>query len=70
MFHSFIVRQDHRNFLRFFWYKDNEPNREISEYRMKVHIFGNTSSPAVVTYGFRKTAQEQQFGLDAKELLR
>jgi hypothetical protein len=44
MFPSFIVREDHRNFLRFFWYKDNDPNGEISEYRMKVHIFGNTSS--------------------------
>ena len=71
MFHSFIVQEDHRNFLRFFWYRNNDPNGEVTQYRMKVHIFGNTSSPAVATYGLRKTADvgEQQFGSDAKELV-
>jgi hypothetical protein len=24
MFHCFIVREDHRNYLRFLWYKDND----------------------------------------------
>lgn len=31
MFHSFIVREDHRDFLRFLWFKDNEPSNEIVE---------------------------------------
>ena len=41
------------------------------EYRMKVHLFGNTSSPAVATYGLRKTArvEETQFGYDAREFV-
>lgn len=26
MFHSFLVREDHRDLLRFFWYKENDPN--------------------------------------------
>ena len=56
MFHSFIVSEDHRDFLRFFWYKDNSPDQEVIEYRMKVHLFGNTSSPAIATCGLRKTA--------------
>ena len=43
MFHSFIVQEDHRDFLRFLWYKANDPNQPLVEYRMKVHIFGNTS---------------------------
>ena len=47
MFHSFKVREGHRDLLRFLWYKNNDPNGEITEYRMKVHIFGNTSFPAV-----------------------
>nr|XP_037280085.1 uncharacterized protein LOC119173314 [Rhipicephalus microplus] len=36
--------------------------------RMKVHVFGNSPSPAVSTYGLRRTAQEavQQFGEDAR----
>ena len=68
MFHSFKVKKEHRDFLRFLWYKNNDPTAEIIEYRMKVHIFGNTSSPAVANHGLRKTAEveESKFGSDAK----
>ena len=71
MFHSFLVREDHRDLLRFFWYKDNDPNGELIEYQMKVHVFGNTLSPAVGTYCLRKTAEagEQEFGSDAKNFV-
>ena len=71
MFHSFVVQEDHRDLLRFFWYKDNDPDGELTEYRMKVHVFGNTSSPAVATYCLRKTAEvaEPLFGTDAKDFV-
>ena len=53
------------------WYEDNDPIGKVIEYRMKVHLFGNTSSPAVATLGLRKTAQvgEDQFGSDAREFV-
>ena len=54
MFHSFVVQEQHRDVLRFIWYKDNDPNGELTEYRMKVHVFGNTSSLAVATFCLRK----------------
>jgi hypothetical protein len=57
MFHSFVVKEEHRDFLRFLWYKRNDLDGEVIEYRMRVHLFGNTSSPAVATVGLRKTAQ-------------
>ncbi|KAK3735290.1 hypothetical protein QZH41_010583, partial [Actinostola sp. cb2023] len=57
MFYSFSVQENHRNYLKFLWYQDNNPGKDILEYRMKVHIFGSTSSPAVATYGLRKTAE-------------
>ena len=71
MFHSFVVREDHRDLLRFFWYKDNDPDGELTEYRIKVHVFGNTSSPAVATYCLWKTAEvaEPLFGTDAKDFV-
>lgn len=47
MFHCFLVCEEHRNFLRFLWYKDNDCNKEVVEYLMKVHVFGNGPSPAV-----------------------
>ncbi|XP_077389538.1 uncharacterized protein LOC144026608 [Festucalex cinctus] len=54
MFHCFRVQEDHRNFLRFLWHKDNDVNKEVIDYRMKVHVFGNSPSPAVAVYGLRK----------------
>jgi hypothetical protein len=71
MFHSFFVREDHRNFLKFLWYKENDPDSEIVEYRMKVHLFGNSPSPAVATFGLRKTATEgeEKFGKDARQFV-
>ena len=41
MFHCFYVDPKDRDVLRFFWFKDNNPNEEIVEYHMTVHLFGN-----------------------------
>jgi hypothetical protein len=66
-----MVRQDHRDYLRFFWHKDNNPEEEVIEYHMKVHLFGNTSTPAIATCTLRKTALigEPEHGLDAREFV-
>ena len=50
----------------FSWYADNDPKRQLVEYRMCVHVFGNSPSPAMATYGLWKTAGnvEQEFGSD------
>jgi hypothetical protein len=71
MCHSFTVKEEHRDFLRFLWYNDNHPDGAVIEYRMKVHLFRNTSSPAVAAFGMRKTAQveEARFGSDAREFV-
>ena len=57
MFYNFKVKTEQRDYLRFFWYKDNNPDLEFIEYRMTVHIFGNTPSPAIATYGLRKSVE-------------
>jgi len=57
MFYSFSVRQDHRDFLRFLWHKDNDFSKELIAFRMTVHVFGNSPSPAVATYGLRKSSE-------------
>ncbi|XP_075539206.1 uncharacterized protein LOC142573874 [Dermacentor variabilis] len=71
MFYSFMVREDHQNYLRFLWFKGNDISREIVECRMKVHVFGNSPSPAVATYGLRRTAQQAapRFGEDARKFV-
>ena len=41
IFHSFHVAPEHQNFLRFLWFKDNNPSKEIIENKMIVHVFRN-----------------------------
>ena len=42
------ILPEHRNYLRFLWYNENNI---IKDFRMKVHIFGATLSPACAKYG-------------------
>ena len=58
MFHCFLVREEDRNFLRFLWFRDNDPSKDIIDYRMRVHVFGNSPSPAVAIYCLRQSVQE------------
>ncbi|XP_060757456.1 uncharacterized protein LOC132868527 [Neoarius graeffei] len=71
MFHCFKVKPGHRNFLRFLWFADNDPDKEITEYHMNVHVFGNSPSPAVAIYCLRRAAQEGQseYGDDAQQFV-
>ncbi|XP_077980926.1 uncharacterized protein LOC144436106 [Glandiceps talaboti] len=60
IFHSFHVNKEHRQYLRFLWFQDNDPEKPIIQYHMNVHLFGNASSPAVATSGLRMIAEEEQ----------
>lgn len=40
--------------FRFLCHRDNDPDKELVEYRMCKHVFGNSPSPAIATYGLRK----------------
>ena len=57
MFYGFKVRPDHRDFLRFLWYKNNDPTDVLIDYRMTAHVLGNSPSPAVAVYGLRKSVE-------------
>ena len=56
-FQSFYVSPEHCDFLRFFWFWENDLTGPIVEVRRTVYLFGNGPSPAVATYGLRKTVQ-------------
>ena len=55
MFHAFYVPQDQTNLLRFFWFSENNPSKDIVPFRAKVHIFGNKPSPAIATFALKYT---------------
>lgn len=71
MFYCFLVEEQHRDYLRFFWYEDNNPDHELTEYRMRVHVFGNKPSPSVASYGLQKIAEvsEDKYGADVQRFI-
>ena len=60
MLYSFSVQESHRNFLRFLWYEENNPERPLVEYRMCKHVFGNGPSPAIATCGLHKSVEKSE----------
>lgn len=71
MYYCFVVKEEHRDYLRFLWFRDNQWNSDIVDYRMRVHVFGNTPSPAVAIYCLRKAASEgeAEFGSDVRSFI-
>jgi hypothetical protein len=67
MFYQFRVTENHRDYTKFFWYQDNDLSKPLIEYRMASHVFGNTLSPAVATYGLRQAVAKPDE--DVKSLL-
>ena len=54
MFHQFMVCPIDRDYLQFLWLPNGDFKQEPFEYRMKVHLFGATSSPGCASYGFKE----------------
>ncbi|XP_061192133.1 uncharacterized protein LOC133200331 [Saccostrea echinata] len=67
MFYNFKVSPEQRDFLRFLWHEDNDFNRPLTTFRMTVHVFGNSPSPSVTTYGLRKSVESSSE--DLKDLI-
>lgn len=45
MFYCFLVDADHRRYLRFIWHKDNDFEKPLVDYQMKVLVFWKQSLP-------------------------
>lgn len=60
MFHNFMVREDHHDYLRFLWFRDHDLDGEVDEFRITVHVFGNGPSPSVAIYGLKRTVWRER----------
>ena len=65
MFHQVRVSPEHRDVLRFLWWRDGNMDGEILEYRMTVHLFGGTWSPSCASYALKRTALDHATEYDA-----
>ncbi|XP_078351492.1 uncharacterized protein LOC144636211 [Oculina patagonica] len=72
MFHQVRVSPDDYDAFRFLWWPDDDLNQEPVEYRMEVHLFGATSSPACSNFALRKTAEDNinEFGKEVVETVK
>ncbi|XP_056006873.1 uncharacterized protein LOC125665314 [Ostrea edulis] len=57
MFYNFKVPEKQRCYLRFFWHQNNDIDQPLIEYQMNRHVFGNSTSPSIANYGFRKIVE-------------
>ncbi|VDI18897.1 Hypothetical predicted protein [Mytilus galloprovincialis] len=69
---AFNVNKDHRDYLRFLWWKDDNLHEDPIEYRMNVHLFGAASSPGCANFGLKRVADDykDEFGSDISDFLR
>ena len=44
--------------MRFFWYEDNDPEKDIIEYWSNVHLMGNRHTPAIANLAVRYAARK------------
>ena len=67
MLRQFVVAKEYRDLLRFLWWLDGDPSKEVIDYRMIVYLFGVSNSPGCVDFGLRRAADngEEDFGTDA-----
>ena len=72
MFHQVKVDENHRDYLRFSWWDNEEFKGDPVEYRMTVHLFGATSSPGCANLALKTTADqyEEDCGTEAADFVR
>ncbi|XP_071085629.1 uncharacterized protein [Haliotis cracherodii] len=64
MYHRVKVADQHRNALRFLWWKNGELGGDIEVYRMTSHLFGGIWSSSCANYALRKTAADNADDFD------
>lgn len=60
MFYQVKVPDEDTDLLRFLWWPEGNLKSDPVEYRMRVHLFGATSSPSCASYALRRTAEDSQ----------
>ena len=66
MFYQVGVKEQDRDMLRFLWWPDGDIVKPLQEYRMKVHLFGATSSPACANFALKQTAEDNKDQYDTE----
>lgn len=66
MFYQVFVPKHHSDLMRFFWLDESG---KVSEYRIRVHVFGATSSPSIANFALRSSVNEIDCSLEARSTI-
>ncbi len=66
MFYQVRVPEEDTDLLRFLWWPEGDLNNDVEEFKMKVHLFGATSSPSCASYALRRTAEDARAIMSAE----
>ncbi|XP_046351945.2 uncharacterized protein LOC124132206 [Haliotis rufescens] len=66
MFYQVRVTEEHWNYQRFLWWKNDDYTQRPIKCRMRVHMFGTTSSPSCANAALLKTASDHEHEFDAE----
>ena len=71
MFHMVRVPEEDADLLRFLWWPEGDISQDPHDYRMRVHLFGATSSPACANFALKKTAEDNwtEYGSEVKDTI-
>ena len=60
MFHQIRVAPADQDAFRFLWWPNSNLTQQPVDHRMKVHLFGATSSPSCSNFALRRTAEDNK----------
>ena len=64
MYHQVLVDPKDQDAFRFLWWPNNNLSQEPVEFKMRVHVFGATSSPSCASYSLRRTTEDNKHEYD------
>ncbi|XP_076360304.1 uncharacterized protein LOC143252288 [Tachypleus tridentatus] len=60
MFYQFHVYPEHRDYLRFLWWRNGDLSTTPCIFKMKVHLFSATSSPACANFCLKRITADER----------
>ena len=71
MFDQVMVSEEHKYYLNFLWWKDENSKNPLIDCQLNLHVFGATSSPGCSNYALKKMSTDCKdvYGFQASETL-
>ena len=69
MYYQVRVPEEHRKFLRFLWFEDDDPEKDLMDCEMCVHPFGAISSKNCVNFALHQTAYDNREALGEEAMI-